>query len=92
MATPSSSLPPFSEGADVERFRNALTAAREYAESARGAAAEVVVQDGRVRSQAADKAQRLLHGLAWIVTTVEAMSAVLGWLERARQAEAANSV
>ena len=75
-----------SPNADTARFPEALEAARRYTEAVRTSAADLVVRDGRVSGSAADKAQRLLHGLAWINTTVEALAALLPWLDAARQA------
>ena len=78
----SSAIPP---NADTARFSDALEAARRFTAAVRESAAELVVRDGRVSGAAADKAQRLLHGLAWINTTVEALAALLPWLASARR-------
>lgn len=72
-------------GTDLEHDRlvAALAAARAYVQATRQSGAAAVVEDGRVRSSAADKEQRLVHGIAWVNTTVEAMAALASWLEAA---------
>ncbi|MCB1739712.1 MAG: acyl-CoA dehydrogenase family protein, partial [Gammaproteobacteria bacterium] len=61
------------------RCRQALAAAREYEAQARAAAGQRVLDGGRVDARAANRNQRILHGLAWIATTVEALAASSEW-------------
>lgn len=56
----------------ILRAREALTAARSFVATA--------AEDARLRDQAE---QRVLHGYAWIETTVEALAATLTWAEAA---------
>ncbi|MCP5157043.1 MAG: acyl-CoA/acyl-ACP dehydrogenase [Ectothiorhodospiraceae bacterium] len=58
----------------------AVAAARAYESAARSAAASAVMRDGRVDAAAADRHQRLVHGLAWIATTVQALDCAAAWL------------
>ncbi len=60
----------------------AARAARAYADSCKRKVAAIVAPDGRVDSARADAEQRLLHGFAWIATTVEALEVVRQWAER----------
>lgn len=62
----------------------ALTGARTYADAARTRALSVVAPEGRVESALADREQRLVHGLAWIATTVAALGATASWARRSR--------
>lgn len=61
--------------------RMATLAARTFAAAAKAAAEAGVVRDGRIDVAAADRDQRLLHGFAWIATTVEAIAATTAWAE-----------
>ncbi len=63
----------------VAAARAAVLAAQAFAAAAQAAAAAAVVRDGRVDPAAADRHQRLVHGFAWIATTVEAMAATTAW-------------
>ncbi len=60
----------------------AAAAARTYAEAARLRTSDAVVVAGAVNSAATDREQRLVHGLAWIATTAEALAALAGWAAR----------
>ena len=80
----SSSLANSATAAQPLALDAALTAARTYLSSARAACAERVMVDGKVTSGAVDREQRVVHGLAWIATTVEAMAATLAWREQAQ--------
>jgi (2S)-methylsuccinyl-CoA dehydrogenase len=64
----------------------ALHAARAYANAAQSVAANAVAPDGRVDAAKADQEQRILHGFAWIATTVEALDATVAWAGQARAA------
>ncbi len=67
-------------------FAGALEAARTYLSAARAAVAVRVVVDGRVSAGAADAEQRAVHGIAWIATTIEAMTATVRWSQAATNA------
>jgi (2S)-methylsuccinyl-CoA dehydrogenase len=58
---------------------HALAAAREYLSSAQEAVAGRVMHLGRLE---ADREQRAVHGLAWIATTVEALTHLHAWSQR----------
>ena len=64
----------------------AARAARAFAANARETVAAVVSADGRIDSAAVDREQRLVHGFAWIATTVEAIAAAAAWAARAEAA------
>ena len=68
----------------LQRCGQALQAARGFVHAARRGCADVVLVEGRVDSTRANQHQRLLHGMAWIATTVEALSALADWYARAR--------
>ena len=61
----------------------AAVAAAVFVDRARAVAAAAVAPLGRVDPGLADREQRLLHGFAWIATTVEALQATLDWATRA---------
>ena len=69
-------------GALPAAARAAADAAAAYAGAAKAVAARAVTVDGRVDPAAADREQRLLHGLAWITTLAEALRQGAGWAER----------
>ncbi|WP_156677809.1 acyl-CoA dehydrogenase family protein [Sphingomonas profundi] len=62
----------------------AIVAARDYVRAAKLQAGAAIAPDGRVIGTAATRSQRLLHGFAWIATTVEALAALAEWAARAR--------
>jgi len=64
----------------------AVGAARGFAEAARVHAAAIVAPSGRIDTAVADREQRLVHGFAWIATTVEALAATAGWAARSAAA------
>jgi (2S)-methylsuccinyl-CoA dehydrogenase len=64
----------------------AVAAARDYAEAARGQVVAAIAPEGKVNSALADRHQRLVHGFAWISTTVEALAATADWAERGKAA------
>ena len=69
-----------------EHLKVACAAAQSYLRAARERVADELVVDGRVNAKQADAKQRMLHGLAWIATTVEALEATRGWLKNAHAA------
>ena len=66
--------------------RSAVGAADRYVEEARAHVAARIAPNGQFDATVADREQRLLHGFAWIATTAAALSATLGWAERAKTA------
>src|SRR5882757_242413 len=70
----------------VRLAREAADAARNFALAAKVRAGAVVAPDGRIDAAVADREQRLVHGFAWIATTVEALAATAGWAERSSAA------
>ncbi|BBK39519.1 isovaleryl-CoA dehydrogenase [Allostella sp. ATCC 35155] len=61
------------------RAERAAAAAQAFQAAAKAAADRHVGRDGRVDAAAADRHQRVLHGFAWIATTVEAIAATAAW-------------
>lgn len=70
--------PPASDAAFLAEALTAVSEAQRFFESARAIVAKSVTRDGRVDTNE----QRFLHGLAWVATQVEALSAVGEWAER----------
>lgn len=68
----------------VARAHAAVGAARAFSAAAKAATEARVMHDGRVDAGAADRDQRMVHGFAWIVTTVEAMAAAAAWADGLR--------
>jgi len=71
-----------------ELAREAACAAARYAAAARALAAAKVAPGGRVDAAAADREQRLVHGLAWIATLAEALRQGARWAAALDQAGA----
>ena len=72
-----------------EQCQAAAGLARDYANAAREAVAERLVEDGRLHPRHAHDGQRMLHGLSWICTIAEAIVQAANWgmrLESRRQA------
>ena len=68
-------------------FSNAaVSAARDHAEAVRLRLADTIAPDGKVDAALAEAQQRLVHGFAWIATTVEALAATAAWAQQARDA------
>jgi (2S)-methylsuccinyl-CoA dehydrogenase len=65
-----------------ETALEAVRAARGFVDAAERAAAELVMVDGRADAARADRHQRVLHGLAWIATTAEALEQAAAWANR----------
>jgi (2S)-methylsuccinyl-CoA dehydrogenase len=68
----------------MQHAHSATAAARAFAVEAQAKVAQVIAPDGKVLAAVADREQRLVHGFAWIATTVEALAAVADWAERAQ--------
>jgi (2S)-methylsuccinyl-CoA dehydrogenase len=68
----------------IENAQAAVAAARSFSEAARAQVAAVIAPSDRVDSKLADTHQRLVHGFAWIATTVEALATTADWAQRAR--------
>jgi (2S)-methylsuccinyl-CoA dehydrogenase len=66
--------------------RAALGAARDYAETVRGAVLQQVAPDGAMQPALIDAGQHAVHGFAWIAATLAAMEATLDWSVRAEAA------
>jgi (2S)-methylsuccinyl-CoA dehydrogenase len=60
----------------------AVAAARRYLAAAREVCIKHIAPDGRIDLAAAERGQRMLHGLAWIATLVEALNATNNWAMR----------
>jgi (2S)-methylsuccinyl-CoA dehydrogenase len=70
----------------ISQARLAADTARIFAAAAKTIVSETIAPNGKVQPDAADREQRLVHGFAWIATTVEALAAVVDWAERAQSA------
>ena len=68
----------------VSLFAGAARAARDYCDAARAGIAGRLAPDGRLGPAVADREQRLLHGLAWIATTAEALVQSAHWAAEAQ--------
>lgn len=64
----------------------AALAARAYVGALRAKVADVVAPAGKIDPSLADRHQHILHGLAWIATTAEALAAVSAWAQRCDKA------
>jgi (2S)-methylsuccinyl-CoA dehydrogenase len=64
------------------RAAGAAQAAAAFCDAARAVTAQAVVRDGKLDAAAADREQRLVHGLAWIATLSEALRQCAAWLAR----------
>ncbi|ABC62099.1 acyl-CoA dehydrogenase family protein [Erythrobacter litoralis] len=70
----------------IDLARQACAAARDFAEAARVVAAVAVAPEGRPDPVLVEREQRLVHGYAWIGTTVAALEATADWASRAEAA------
>jgi (2S)-methylsuccinyl-CoA dehydrogenase len=66
----------------VDAARSAVAASERYLGNVRRAMELRMEIDGRLDPVQAHRQQRLLHGFAWIATTVHALRATLHWAER----------
>ena len=67
----------------ISAARASLGAAREYADVVRAAVAQQVAPDGAPDPALIDRAQHIVHGFAWIASSVAALEATLDWAARA---------
>lgn len=65
----------------IARARTALEALRRYGAAAQVHVAARVAPGGKIDPRRLDADQRAAHGLAWIATTVAALSALADWAE-----------
>jgi len=68
----------------IAAARAATAAARAYAQAAQARVVASIAPTGEVESGLADREQRLVHGFAWIATTVEALAATADWAARSQ--------
>ena len=66
----------------IAAAQDAVRAARTFAERGRMRLLDTIASEGRVDAALAEREQRLVHGFAWIATTVEAMAATADWAAR----------
>ncbi|UIP06628.1 acyl-CoA/acyl-ACP dehydrogenase [Erythrobacter sp. SDW2] len=71
----------------IETARSACKAAQDYREAARAAVAGVVAPDGSPDGVLVEQHQRLVHGYAWIGTSVAALEACADWAARSHKAD-----
>ncbi|MBV2148100.1 acyl-CoA/acyl-ACP dehydrogenase [Sphingobium sp. AS12] len=76
----------------VHSALGAASAAHAYFAAALARTAGVIAPEGHVDSKLADVNQRLVHGFAWITTTVEALAATADWAGRAQAAGRLRSI
>jgi (2S)-methylsuccinyl-CoA dehydrogenase len=72
----------------ISAARASLGAAREYADVVRAAVALQVAPDGAPNPALIDRAQHIVHGFAWIASSVTALEATLDWAARVEAAGA----
>ncbi|WP_435418452.1 acyl-CoA dehydrogenase family protein [Parerythrobacter aurantius] len=70
----------------IDTAKGACTAAKDYRETARIAVAGVVAPGGMPDPVLLERHQRLVHGFAWIGTTVAALEACADWAARSHKA------
>ncbi|EDL50218.1 acyl-CoA dehydrogenase family protein [Erythrobacter sp. SD-21] len=63
---------------------DATSSARAYADAVHDRVAQRIAPGGSIEADLAEREQHIVHGFAWIATAAEAMTAVTGWAERAR--------
>ncbi|WP_338302345.1 acyl-CoA dehydrogenase family protein [Erythrobacter sp. Dej080120_24] len=63
--------------------REACSAAQTYCSAARIATARVVAPEGKPSAQLMEQHQRMVHGLAWIETSIAALESLADWAARA---------
>jgi (2S)-methylsuccinyl-CoA dehydrogenase len=67
-------------------------AAQVFADAAVARSADMIAPDGRIDAAIADREQRLLHGQAWIATTVAAIAVASDWAARVDAAGRATGI
>ena len=70
----------------ISRAQNACAAAKHFGEAARAVAAGAVAPEGKPDPALVEREQRVLHGFAWIGTTIAALEACADWAVRAEKA------
>ena len=70
----------------ISLARSAAEAAQAYSQAARQSVAQIVAPGGKLDAALADREQRLVHGFAWIGTTVAALAATADWAARSAAA------
>ncbi len=70
----------------ISLARSAAQAALTYSQVMRQTVARIVSPEGKLDGEIADREQRLVHGFAWIATTVAALEATARWAERSSAA------
>ncbi|WP_095012507.1 acyl-CoA dehydrogenase family protein [Tsuneonella mangrovi] len=70
----------------ISLAQDACGAARGYAEAARCTTAEIVAPSGKPEATLVEKHQRVVHGYAWIGTTVAALESCADWAARSHTA------
>ena len=66
----------------ISLARSAAEAAQAYSQAAWQSVARIVAPSGKLDAALADREQRLVHGFAWIGTTVAALAATADWAAR----------
>ncbi|WP_084651393.1 acyl-CoA dehydrogenase family protein [Ottowia thiooxydans] len=75
-----------------EQLQEVAAAAETYGQQALEAARQLLCIDGAIDPQLAHKHQRALHGLAWIATTVAAITSAMNWAHRLAQANSLSHI
>lgn len=70
----------------IAQARAAVAAGRAFSAAAQAKVAATIAPGGKLDAVIADREQRLVHGCAWIATTVEALAAVAEWAEQSQTA------
>jgi len=71
----------------IDHARGAANAARTYKDAVRASASTLVSRDGVIEPGLLEEEQNVVHGYAWIATTVTALEALTDWTSRAATAE-----
>ena len=67
--------------AQFKSYQNAIAALDRYVEQVHQVVATATVEDGRLVGELVDKHQRIVHGYAWVTSTVTALTVLLNWAE-----------
>ena len=69
----------------ISAAKAACAAAKTYCEAVRAATAALVAPSGKAEAALVEQHQRIVHGYAWIGTTVAALEATADWAARAEK-------
>ncbi len=70
---------------ELAQFHTALAAADDYATHAHRVTTGLTTKQGKVSVELIEKHQRIVHGYAWLKSTITALQALLEWAERLQE-------